>query len=245
MHNPVKHPSTLALLVLGVALQSMNDVRAATGHQPLRDVRDAVSNFVRTQHEHDDSVKITISKLDTRLKLARCTQALEAFWAPGSEPVGNTTVGVRCAGHKAWKLYVPVRISKQVMVVVTARTLTRGHRIGRGDLRVESRDIGELRGDTITDLAMVSGYVVRRATGPDRVLSARMLSAPLLVERGQRVHLLTGIPGLSIRMRGVSLDDGARGDSVRVRNPASNRVVRARVVASGVVQMAGESIVSR
>lgn len=242
MNKPVKHPSILLLLILGAALCTGPGARAAVQQQPLAEIGDAVRDFALTQHGHDEGVKVTASKLDPRLKLARCAEALEVFWAPGSRPVGNATVGVRCSAPKPWKLYVPVRISKQALVAVTARTLTRGHRIGPGDLRMESRDIAGLRADAISDAAMVNGYVVRRATGVDRVLSARMLSAPLLVERGQRVQLLTSIPGLSIRMTGISLEDGARGDSVRVRNPASNRVVRARVVAAGIVQMVSASV---
>ena len=79
MHNPVKHPSILALLVLGAALSTTRDVYAAAEQQSIRDIRDAVAEFARAQHEHDHSVKITISKLDSRLRLARCTRDLDAF----------------------------------------------------------------------------------------------------------------------------------------------------------------------
>jgi flagella basal body P-ring formation protein FlgA len=108
---------------------------------------------------------------------------------------------------------------------------------------MEKRDLARLRGDAIDDDALVMGYVLRQATGADQVLLARMLSAPLLVERGHRVQLLTSVPGLDIRMTGVSLDDGARGDSVRVRNPVSNRVVRAKVIQPGIVQMIAARVI--
>jgi flagella basal body P-ring formation protein FlgA len=234
MQQPVKH---LSIALLAVLAAFATRTHAAETHQSLEDIRSAVSDFALAHHGHDEQVKVTAASLDQRLRLQRCAQPLDVFWAPGSGSVGNTTVGVRCAGSRPWKLYVPARISKMANVAVAARALTRGHRLGPDDLRQESRDLATVSRDAVRDPQHVRGYVMRRSAGVGRVIDTRMLSAPLLVERGQGVQLLSSTAGLQIRMTGVSLDDGSRGEMIRVRNPVSNRVVRARVVGSGRVEL--------
>ena len=158
-------------------------------------------------------------------------------WAPGSNDIGNTTLGVSCTGRKSWRLYVPARVSMLGKVAVATRPLTRGHRIGPGDLRLEERDLASIRGDAVRDPKHVLGYRLTRAITTDRVVSARLLAAPHLVKRGHRVQVLMDVGGLAIRMTGVSLEDGSHGDRVRVRNPVSNRVLEASVVRPGIVRV--------
>ena len=53
----------------------------------------------------------------------------------------------------------------------------------------------------------------------------------------RKVRVIARVQGLSIGMTGVAMEDGARGDTVRVRNPASRRIVHAEVIAAGVVRI--------
>lgn len=241
MASPVKQLSTVILL--GLILESLNP-RASQGatpatHQSLSSIRAAVTTFVRQQHPHADGLRARPGRLDTRLRLKTCERPLEAFWAPGSSNLGHTTVGVRCTGRMPWKLYVPTQVSVLAPVAVAARPLARGQRIGAGDLRLEKRELGKLGADVLKDPRQALDYVVTRSVAAGSVLTLRLLAAPRLVQRGHRVQLEAEAQGLSIRMAGVALDDGALGDTVRVRNPSSKRVVQAVVTALGRVRLGG------
>lgn len=62
------------------------------------------------------------------------------------------------------------------------------------------------------------------------MLLAGALEAPTLVERGRRVPMAVDGLGVHITMTGLALESGALGETVRVRNPTSQRVVEGVVV---------------
>ena len=208
----------------------------AATHQSLSSIRDAVVEFVTAEHAEDAQLNVHPDSIDKRLRLAHCSGGLRAFWAAGSKTVGNTTVGVRCNDAKSWKLYVPTRVRLMQPVVVANRALSRGQRLEAQDLRIEHRDIGELRRPAVRHPTQVLGYRVDRPVSPGRVVDAAMLSAPVLVERGRRVRLAVRARGMDISMSGQAMEDGALGDTVRVRNTSSRAIVEGVVTGSGTVR---------
>ena len=216
----------------------VNSTLAATGaHQGRQSIRDAVVAFVNAVHADRKQINVVPDRLDQRLRLPRCDRALDVAWAPGSQSIGNTTVGVSCKGHKPWRLYVPTQVSVMARVAVAARPLVRGQLLGPEDLKTLQRDLATIRGGAVREIERVQGYRVLRTVRTGQVLRLRDLAPPQLVRRGHRVQVLVERGGLSIQMAGVALQDGAHGERIRVRNPVSNRVVEADVVQSGLVRM--------
>jgi len=205
--------------------------------QNLLALHEAVIAFVHAQHPADADLEVMPDRLDPRLRLSPCERALEAFWAPGSAQLGQTTVGLRCDGAKPWKLFLPTRVKLLQPVVVASRPLARGQRLGRDDLALEKRDVGTLRGKAIRDPAQVLGYLMSRGVPAGRALDSAVLEAPVLVERGRRVRMAVQAQGIDITMAGVALEDGALGETVRVRNPASRRIVEGIVVGPAQVRL--------
>ncbi len=232
MHKPVKQLSTALLLAAALVAGP-----AAAERQELALLRDAVVAFVHAAHPAAANLEVEPDALDPRLRLAPCETPLEAFWAPGSAEVGQTTVGVRCEGARPWKLYVPTRVKLVRPVVVTARPLARGQRLDRDDLTLEPRDVSDVGADAVASPEQVLGYVVTRPVPAGRTLSGAVLQAPVLVERGRRVRMAVEGSGINITMSGLALESGAVGETVRVRNPASGRVVEGVVVGAGQVRL--------
>ncbi len=209
---------------------------------PLADLealRQQAAAFLRQQLPEDPAVeaRIEVPPLDRRLRLARCAEAVEAFLPAGRRPVGATSVGLRCRRPKAWTLYVPARVQLSGPVLVASRPLPRGKRISREDFQVEQRDISRLGGDYLTRAEHLLGQVLTRPIAPGRPFRAQFLRPPSLVERGERVTLVARGGGLEVRVQGEALEDAALGESVRVRNLRSKRVVEGRVRARGVVEV--------
>ena len=80
----------------------------------------------------DGDVRLA-TRLDPRLRLARCDAPLETFMPRGSTQVGRVSVGVRCAGPKRWTVYVQVDVSAPVEVAVTTRFIPRGTMLSPSD----------------------------------------------------------------------------------------------------------------
>jgi len=238
MHTSVKQLSIFRELgiVLIASFMIHSPLKAAMVVEALDHIESSVLRFVEEQYPRGDDLQVRVGQLDRRLRLSRCSNALETTWAPGSATLGQTTVAVRCQGVRPWKLYVPVKVALQQNVAVTSRPMIRGERIRRGDLIIEKRALGRQRGIAIRNPEQVQGYLIKTNTSAGQVGLARMLSAPKLVERGQRVMLSALRAGWNINMHGIALEDGRRGETIKVRNPVSQRVLEGIVIAPGQVQ---------
>ena len=123
-------------------------------------------------------------------------------------------------------------------VVVASRPLARGQRLGSDDLALEKRDVGDSAREGVSGTRPRSlGYLMSRGVPAGRALDSAVLEAPVLVERGRRVRMAVQAQGIDITMAGVALEDGALGETVRVRNPASRRVVEGVVVGPAQVRL--------
>lgn len=172
--------------------------------------------------------EVRINRLDARLRLPACATALSTELPPGTRAIGAVAVGVRCA-RPAWSVFVPGRISVQKPVVVTAVSLPRGAALARGDLMMERRDLSTLPAGYLADAEALVGQTLRRPLQARTVLLPGMAAAPKLVARGERVALQAGGGGIAVQVEGEALADGALGETVRVRNLATRRVVQGTV----------------
>jgi flagella basal body P-ring formation protein FlgA len=213
-------------------------VCTAQEYQAPEEIRDAARAFVLRQMAgggaQQDAQEVSVGALDPRLQLSRCALPLEAFAAHGSRITGAGSVGVRCAVPKPWSVYVPVQVTHYAEVVVAARSLTRGTQLGADDVRLVRR---EMRGitDYFADVRHVIGKQLKRPLGGGAVLTAHVLEPARLVRRDERVTILVVSEALEVRMAGEALSDAAQGESVKVRNLISKRIVEGTATAPGVV----------
>ncbi len=172
-----------------------------------------------------DRTSARASTLDPRLRLARCEQPLEAFLRNGTRISARTVVGVRCTGAKPWKLYVPVDVVVTENVLIARRTLPRGHVLSAADFTVEPRDVARLVSGYISDADALVGQKLKIQLIAGRMLTPSMLEADAAVRRGQSVTIVASGGGISVRMTGKALMDGAINQRIRVENLNSGRVV--------------------
>lgn len=182
-------------------------------------------------------VEVTVGSLDSRLRLAECDEALETYDSPNALNGGRGVVGVRCAGSKPWKLYVPVRIAVMDQVVVTRRPVVRGQALRTDDLMLNEVDTTGLRKAYFTQIEDVVGLLSKRSIATGATLHAGLLKQAKLVKRGSRVEIVANFDGLEVRMRGEALSDGGRGDRIRVKNLNSGRVISGTVVGGGTIHV--------
>lgn len=232
---------TGVLLLAGALLLGSHGVAfGAASIQGLDSIREAARQFLQREVEqrHGSTAEIRVGQLDRRLRLQRCATPLEVFPTGHRRLVGATTVGVRCAGPKPWTLYVSARVTVYDEVLVAARPLSRGHRLGEGDVHLARRALSQLHYGYLERLEDVRGMVLTRRVARGEVLRSNQLQAPKLVRRGEKVTLTAQLEGVEVRMQGKALSDGAAGQRIQVRNLSSRRVVEGTVVARGVVRVA-------
>ena len=219
-------------LILCLAVQSTQVLAAAQDHQILRDT---VAAFVQQQTAAlPGKTNYQVDEIDPRLVLSRCDR-LEPFLPSGSQLLGKTSVGVRCAESHGWTIFVPVQTKISLDLLVSARQLPAGYALHKEDLSTRTVEITQAGG--ITDPKQVIGKVLRYGISAGQVLREDMLRPPFSVMQGQPVQLIVQGGRFSIRSEGVALGNASEGQLVKVRNSAGG-VVSGLARANGVVEIA-------
>jgi flagella basal body P-ring formation protein FlgA len=103
------------------------------------------------------------------------------------------------------------------MVVALSQPIQRGEIITRQHLAIEKREVSNLREDFATQIEQVENKQVTRPLGTGTILSLRYITEPKLIKRGDKVVISTTKQDFSIRMNGVAMADGAKGQLIQVK----------------------------
>jgi flagella basal body P-ring formation protein FlgA len=182
--------------------------------------------------------EIQINRLDPRLRLPLCQQPLTTTLESPAEPIGRVTLRVRCDGAAPWTVFVPGQVRLYREVVIASRPLKRDNLVTDMDIVLAERDVGLLNQGYLTALQQAVGKKLTRGLLPDQVLSPAHVQLAEAIRKGDQVVISARSGGISVRMPGEALSDGLIGKQISVRNQRSNRVIRARVVGPGQVEVA-------
>ena len=64
-----------------------------------------------------------------------------------------------------------------------------------------------------------------------------MLDEPLIIGRGDEVDIRVNRPGISVTMKGTAMGRAREGETLRVKNNRSGKIVTATAIAPGLVQV--------
>ncbi|MDX1300011.1 MAG: flagellar basal body P-ring formation chaperone FlgA [Pseudomonas sp.] len=197
----------------------------------------AVSDYLKRSNiagRHE----IEINRLDPRLRLPLCGQPLTTTLESPAEPIGRVTLRVRCDGDAPWTVFVPGQVRLYREVVIVSRPLKRNNLVTDMDILLAERDVGLLNQGYLTALQQAIGKKLTRPLQPDQVLAPSHVQIAEAIRKGDQVVISARSGGISVRMPGEALSDGTVGRQISVRNQRSNRVIRARVVGPGQVEVA-------
>ena len=232
-HNFDGNPTIVAAIFAVACFGGASAAAGTSDWQPTATITATAENYLKSRIGADATrTAVQAGKLDPRHRLARCSKPLSAFLRRGTKISARTVVGVRCDGTKPWKVYVPVDVVVTDQVLVARRTLPRDHVITADDLKVEQRDVSRLVSGYVSDISQLVGQRLKTQLMAGRILTPQMLKAALAIRRGQSVTLVASGGGVSIRMAGTALMDGALGQRIRVENTKSGRIVEG-IVRSG------------
>jgi flagella basal body P-ring formation protein FlgA len=171
------------------------------------------------------------------LQLAFCDQDLTTALESPAQPVGRVTVRVSCEGTTPWTVFVPAQVKLFRKVVVAIRPLKRTDVLSEDDVALVERDVGLLTQGYLTDMNQALGTRLTRSVMPDQVLAPVLVEMTEAIRKSDQVVISAKKGGINVRMPGEALSKGVIGEQIRVRNLSSNRVIRARVVGPGQVEV--------
>lgn len=120
-----------------------------------------------------------------------------------------------------------------VRIVVPARNIARGERIGGSDLSYETVAASRVYGGVATAMDQLDGKQARRFLRAGEPVRETDVRAPILVTKGSTVTITFNAPGITLTAVGKAMSEGGLGEPVTVQNPVSYRQITATVTGPG------------
>lgn len=232
-NNPILHPIFAALAIIVPIVGEA----ATPAEQTVALVEQTARDALLRQAEGNGLVEpeFEVAAVRTSRVLPPCPVPV-AVGVLDARQLTRMRLVASCPGEGGWKYEFVVRAKLTARVAVMAADVASGRPVDAADVALERRDIS-LVSDTVSDLALLEGMAARRALRSGELLRQNMLTAQLLVKRGEAVRIVARNEQIEVSMAGEAMDPGARGALIRVRNHNGN-IIKARVTGAGTVEPA-------
>lgn len=205
-------------------------VSAATGNtltqnQLLKQVTEYVNQTVNP--DNSDNIEIKPIPLDRRIRIKSCHAPLSFELAKRGSYSRHFPVKVSCDSEsEQWKLFVQVRVTEFIEAIVTTKSIGRGELITSEHLtisRVEKRNINV--GNVITTDTIIGGRAIRNIHRGFQIRANDVC----LVCKGDNVSIVAQSSNMMIKTSGTAIESGSFGESIKVKNNNSDRIVKGTI----------------
>jgi flagella basal body P-ring formation protein FlgA len=133
---------------------------------------------------------------------------------------------------------VGVRLEVLRDMVVSTGYLAKGTNISKDDVKLVKKWFDHISPRVVTDINDVLGKRLRTSIKqPNTIITRNMLREPVVVKRGKLVRIVLEKGPLRITTIGLSEQNGAFDDIIKVKNISSKNVIYARVMGDSLVQV--------
>ncbi len=205
------------MVSLGVFFATGSALAQAPAMQTAAAIQQSVDQYMRQQTSSmPGKVTYTIGGIDPRLVLPACGN-LDIFLPAGARLWGQSNLGVRCGGPTQWTIYVGVDVRISGHYLAASRAIAPGQVLTSGDLTVQSGDLTLLPQGVLSNQESAIGRIAVASITAGQALRYDQLRAPLAVQQGQSVKILSGGNGFRVSAEGRALNNAQEGQVTQVR----------------------------
>ena len=154
--------------------------------------------------------------------------------------IGYSNFTIRFYDKEVFLKEKTVRVRLEVLrdMVVSTGYLAKGTNISKDDVKLVKKWFDRISPRIVTDINDVLGKRLRTSIKqPDTIITRNMLREAVMVKRGKLVRIVLEKGPLRITTMGLSKQDGACGDIIKVKNISSKNIIYARVMGDSLVQV--------
>lgn len=182
-------------------------------------------------------IRLTVQQAPEEMLFAEGTLSWQITPSrPGILGSSSFTIAFAVNGKPAGNCVVRGRLVALGEVVVAAVALHKGDLIAGNTIRLEKQDIGGLE-RPFTSLDQVLGMEVGRAIPLGTPLDQANIVMPTVIKEGDMVKIIASKGGLQISTNGVAQVHGRMGETIKVKNSSTKKLVFCRVDGPGRVSV--------
>ncbi|MGF1449101.1 MAG: flagellar basal body P-ring formation chaperone FlgA [Opitutales bacterium] len=133
-------------------------------------------------------------------------------------------------GQDAGSFRLPVRAQLWREIFFARRTLNTGTVVAEDELMIREVDLLDMHNPSVAATADLRDFEMVRTVAAGRPLLWRDVKTIPLVREGEVIEAVCDDGLLHISMKAVALEDGGRGDFIRVRNLQTKKDIQAEVI---------------
>ncbi|MHC1745224.1 MAG: flagellar basal body P-ring formation chaperone FlgA [Syntrophobacteraceae bacterium] len=166
------------------------------------------------------------------LELPAGTVTHEVVAAPNERYLGNVAVTIHFVvdGEKERSVRVSGKVDVLQNVVHAMRAIRRNELIQSSDVEFQRISISDAPDRFATQMDQVVGKRMLREVGFHQPIALVDLDRPLTLKRGSAVSILYEKPGLKLSAKGQAKEEGSAGDTIRVLNVTTNKIILCQIV---------------
>lgn len=134
-------------------------------------------------------------------------------------------------------VYINANISLYAKVVHAALPLNRGHILTKDDLIMSEENLSQLHYGYFSKPEQLIGKQLKRRLTQNRIIKVNYVKAPTLVKRGEIVSIVAENRGYSVKMTGIAMSNGSKGERIQVKNSSSRRIIEGTVQEPGIISI--------
>jgi len=203
------------------------------------DILAAIDGYLREQAARWPEADIRFTPAERPLPFA--LPLGETSWEiipanPGLLGSPRIAVLIKVDGKVRKNLSIAGKLEVIAPVAVAKAPLAKDSLLDPEQFAVEKRDISNLDAP-VTNPAEVAGLKLARSLKTGDPLVSRAMLTPPMVHRGDMVKMVVRQGGMLLTAAGVAQSDGTEGQTIRVENSNSKKIVRGQVRGPGIVEV--------
>ncbi|MEX0584777.1 MAG: flagellar basal body P-ring formation chaperone FlgA [Natronospirillum sp.] len=239
MHTRQKYRGAARWLVTLITLAMLLTNAGAAAESNLKtDIVNHITDQILQQYSgaSRENVSVDISLPSVVSQLDPCETPI-SIESSRDNWIGTVRLTLNCSASSNWTYNARATVGLSLPVATLKSSLPRNHVITENDITFQDFNIATLRQGYFLTADGVTGTSLVRNMSQGQVLTHRTIEVPTMIQRGDSVMIIARGTGLQVAMSGTALSDGAHGRQISVRNDSSEQVVRAWVIARGVVEV--------
>ncbi|MBL4623385.1 MAG: flagellar basal body P-ring formation protein FlgA [Immundisolibacteraceae bacterium] len=148
---------------------------------------------------------------------------------------GRVTIKVSCDQPQQWSIYLSALVLRPVITWNSTQNIQRNAIIGAGDISQSETWLAQPPVGAIQNGDQIIGMQARQLIQPDQVMKERLLRQPLVIKKGHQLTAQVHQPGFSISTQVIALQDGAKGETIRVENSKTGKLLFAKISPQGIL----------
>lgn len=223
-----KFPKVYVLTI--IFLFTTLSVSAGTSNSLIqKQLIDGVTRYVNqtVNPNNSEHIKVKTIPLDNRIRVNQCQVPLEFEMMNRRKFTRQFPVKVSCNATGAyWKMFVQVRVTEYIEALVTTKSVGKGELITEDHITlslIEKRNVDT--GNAISTDAVIGGRAIRNLHRGFQIGANDVC----LVCKGDSISIVAQSSNMMIKTNGTAIESGSFGESIKVKNNSSDRIVKGTV----------------